>query len=403
MRGRETRASRRMRGRRPAHNREVRLGSADHLRHALCTLHAHGDVHRNQAPTTCRWRFHALSRQAGGRFCRDIVALYLCYRLAQPFMPALVWAVAGAVVTHGFVKWLGRWIKSPTLRAAAAVTVVVVALFTPAIGLVYYAAIQIGQSLQQLNPNQVLSRWQAAIDDSPRLATAWQSVSQHFDVATTAGQLTERARELVTAFISGSLYSLVQAIVAVFVLFFLYRDEGHLLASVRRMSPLTESETDRLLKRLADTVHATIFGTVVVAIIQGILGGLIFWWLGLPAPVLWGTVMALLAMIPYLGAFVVWSPAAIYLFANGDWGKALLLVGWGTVVVGLIDNLIYPILVGSRLRQHTVITFLAIVGGIALFGASGIVLGPVIASLTFFLLEVWRQSTSEGRAAEQAR
>jgi predicted PurR-regulated permease PerM len=330
-----------------------------------------------------------------------IVCLYLCYRLARPFMPALVWAVTGAVVTHGFVKWLGRWIASPNWRAAAAVTVVVIALVTPTIGLVYYAAIQIGQSLQQLNPNQVLSQWQAAIDDNQRLATAWRNVSQHFDIATTAGQLTQQAREFVTAFIAGSLYSLVQAMIAVFVLFFLYRDEGQVLANTRRMSPLTDSETDRLLKRLADTVHATIFGTVVVAIIQGILGGLIFWWLGLPAPVLWGTVMALLATIPYLGAFVVWAPAAIYLFATGDWGKGLVLVGWGTVVVGLIDNLIYPMLVGSRLRQHTVITFLAIVGGIALFGASGIVLGPVIASLTFFLLQVWRQRTSDGRAAEQ--
>jgi predicted PurR-regulated permease PerM len=351
-------------------------------------------------------------RRADGLFTRSrgklvvvsaatIVCVYLCYRLAYPFMPALVWAITGAVVTHRFVDWMGHWIRSPNWRAAIAVTIVVLVLFTPTIGLVYYAAIQIGQSLQNVEPNQLLAQWQAAIDDNPRLATMWQRVSQHLDVATTAGQLTARAREFVTAFISGSLYSLVQAIVAVFVLFFLYRDEGRVLASVRRMSPFTASETARLLTRLGDTVHATIFGTVVVAIIQGTLGGLIFWLLGLPAPVLWGTVMALLAMIPYLGAFVVWAPAALFLFANGDWGKALVLVGWGTVVVGLIDNLIYPMLVGSRLRQHTVITFLAIVGGIALFGASGIVLGPVIASLTFFLLEVWRQRTSDGRAAEQ--
>ncbi|HJQ80223.1 MAG TPA: AI-2E family transporter [Lacipirellulaceae bacterium] len=330
-----------------------------------------------------------------------IACLYLCYRLAQPFMPALVWAVTGAVITHPLVGWIGRWIESPRWRAAAAVAIVIVVLFTPAIGLVYFAAIQVGQSLENVDPNQVLAQWQEAIDDSPRLSTAWQRISQHFNVATTAEQLTERAREFVTTFVAGSMYSLLQALVAVFVLYFLYRDEGYILANVKRLSPLTENETNRLLKRLADTVHATIFGTVVVAIVQGTLGGLIFWWLGLPAPVLWGTVMALLAMIPYLGAFFVWAPAAVFLIANGDWGKGLVLVAWGTVVVGLIDNLIYPMLVGSRLRQHTVITFVAIVGGIALFGASGIVLGPVIASLTFFLLEVWRQRTSDGRAAEQ--
>jgi predicted PurR-regulated permease PerM len=104
--------------------------------------------------------------------------------------------------------------------------------------------------------------------------------------------------------------------------------------------------------------------------------------------------MAALAIIPYLGAFAVWAPAAAILFAQDQWFKALVLVAWGTIVIGLIDNLIYPMLVGNRLRQHTVITFLAIVGGISVFGASGIVLGPVVVTLTFFLLETWRRRTA---------
>jgi predicted PurR-regulated permease PerM len=156
-----------------------------------------------------------------------------------------------------------------------------------------------------------------------------------------------------------------------------------------------------LFKRLGDTIHATVFGTVMVAILQGALGGVMFWMLGLPGAVLWGTVMALLAIIPYLGAFIVWMPAAAFLATQGHWWKALILVAWGTIVVGLIDNLIYPILVGNRLRQHTVIAFLAIVGGIAVFGASGLILGPVVVSLTEFLLETWRRRTEGGDAAEE--
>ena len=99
-----------------------------------------------------------------------------------------------------------------------------------------------------------------------------------------------------------------------------------------------------------------------------------FWWLGLPAPILWGAVMGLLAIVPVLGAFVVWLPAAKFLAASGRWGKAVILLLWGTVVVGLIDNLLYPILVGKRLRLHTVPVFFAIVGGLAVFGAAGMIL-----------------------------
>ena len=100
----------------------------------------------------------------------------------------------------------------------------------------------------------------------------------------------------------------------------------------------------RLFGRTVDTVQATLYGTIAVAAIQGVLGGLIFWWLGLPTPLLWGLVMGLLALVPVLGAFVVWVPAAIFLALDGSWGKALILSTWGGIVIACVDNLLYPIL-----------------------------------------------------------
>jgi predicted PurR-regulated permease PerM len=117
---------------------------------------------------------------------------------------------------------------------------------------------------------------------------------------------------------------------------------------------------------------------------------------------LWGAVMALLSVVPVFGAFIVWIPAAIFLAATGSVGKALILTVWGTVVVGLIDNLLYPMLVGDRLRLHTAAVFVAIVGGLALFGASGLVLGPVILAVTQALIDIWRRRTRGGRTAEEA-
>jgi len=184
--------------------------------------------------------------------------------------------------------------------------------------------------------------------------------------------------------------SVLTLIVTLYLLFYFLRDREVALNWLREMSPLSSSEMDRLFDRVADTIRATFYGTVVVAVVQGTLGGLMFWWLGLPMPVFWGVVMGLLAIVPLRGAIVVWVPAAAYLALSGDWGRALILTVWGTIVVGGIDNLLYPILVKDQLSLHTVPAFISIVGGLVLFGASGLLLGPIILTLTIFFLELWR-------------
>ncbi len=123
-----------------------------------------------------------------------------------------------------------------------------------------------------------------------------------------------------------------------------------------------------------------------------------FWWLGLPAPLLWGIVMGLLAVVPVLGAFIIWIPAAIFLVLEGSGGKALLLTLWGGIVVGGIDNLLYPMLVGRRLKMHTVLAFISIVGGLIVFGPSGLILGPVIFIVTRLLLEIWSSRNAAANA-----
>jgi len=145
----------------------------------------------------------------------------------------------------------------------------------------------------------------------------------------------------------------------------------------------------RLFGDVSDTVHATLYGTLAVAVVQGTLGGLMFWWLGLPAPLLWGIVMGLLAVVPVLGAFVIWIPAALFLVLEGSEGKALLLTLWGVIVIGGIDNLLYPMWVGRRLKMHTVLTFISVVGGLIVFGPAGLILGPVVFTVTRLLLEIW--------------
>ena len=322
-----------------------------------------------------------------------IGCLYLTYLLAWPFMPALVWAVTAAVVTQPLVHWLERRIRRPRWRAAAATFIVAVVIFVPVIAMVTFAAVEISRVVQNWQPAEFDKQWQQTLGAHQNVTATWEKLTSNFDLTGAVEQFVQQIQAGATAIVSVSVYSIFQAMLTLFVLFFLYRDQQSVLDHAKQLSPLTSAETDRLLKRLEDTIHATVFGILIVAMIQGVLGGTIFWLLGLPAPVMWGTVMATLSVVPYLGSFVIWLPTAAILAFSGEWGKAIGLVSWGLIVIGLIDNLLYPMLVGTRLRQHTVIAFIAIVGGIAIFGAPGIVLGPVVISLTFFLMQTWQRRT----------
>ncbi|MEO8244298.1 MAG: AI-2E family transporter [bacterium] len=191
------------------------------------------------------------------------------------------------------------------------------------------------------------------------------------------------------AFVKVSLLQVIEVFITFYLLFYFLRDRLAAIAMIKAWLPLTSEDADHLLRRVVETVHATVYGTLAVATIQGTLGGLMFWVLGLPTPLLWGLVMSLLSIVPVLGAFVVWIPAALLLLLDGSWIRALILTAWGGIVVGSIDNILRPTFVGSRLRLHTIPAFISIVGGLVLFGAPGFILGPLAATITMLLVQFW--------------
>lgn len=140
------------------------------------------------------------------------------------------------------------------------------------------------------------------------------------------------------------------------------------------------------------------YGVVVLAVLQGVLGGLAFLVLGLPNPFVWGAVMVILSTIPVTGSFVVWVPAAVYLAATGEVGKAAVLAAWGLVVIGTVDNLLRPAVMGQKARMHELLLFFAVLGGLAVFGVTGLVLGPVLVAVTLGLIDVIRQADRPAEA-----
>ncbi|MDB5752332.1 MAG: putative permease [Ramlibacter sp.] len=169
--------------------------------------------------------------------------------------------------------------------------------------------------------------------------------------------------------------------VMLYVLYFLFRDGEKLSAGIARKIPLRPEHTRRLLKQFATVVRATVKGNVLVALVQGALGGVAFFVLGVPGAVLWGAVMALMSLLPAVGAVIVWAPVAIYFFFSGDLVRAVGLTFWGAVVIGLVDNFLRPILVGKDTRMPDYLILVATLGGLVVFGLNGFVIGPVIAAV----------------------
>jgi predicted PurR-regulated permease PerM len=204
------------------------------------------------------------------------------------------------------------------------------------------------------------------------------------------GSLNEMARQL-PAMLKSSVKALTQLPISMFCLFFFFRDRKVIGHYARSWLPLSDEDVSELTGRISDILFATILGRIVLAGIQGTLGGLMFLALGLPTPLLWALVMSFLALIPFMGAALVWGPAAVYLFLNGSLAKAVILAAWGLLVVSTIDNVLYPFLVGARIQLHPLVTFFGVIGGLALFGPSGLILGPVLLATTSALLEVCRR------------
>lgn len=329
-----------------------------------------------------------------------VIAFYICYRLVHPFLPALAWALALAVIAHPLHGWIARRIRHPNIAAGVAVFIVSVAIIAPTLFVAERLASEGAKGLETMKQESASGRWRAAIERNPSIAPALRWIEGRINVRREVQQAVADFTLRLSSLVTASVRTVIQLLITLFALFYFFRDRRAILDSLRRLVPLSEGKTEKGFASVTDTIYATIYGTLVVALVQGALGGLMFWWLGLPAPFVWGVVMALLAIVPVLGAFVVWVPAAIFLALEGNWGKAAILTGWGLVVIALIDNLLYPILVGKRLRLHTLPVFFAILGGLTLFGASGLILGPVVLAVTAALIDVWRRRTIGGRAAE---
>lgn len=220
------------------------------------------------------------------------------------------------------------------------------------------------------NATQIEEEKQSIVDDSLKEASAWLI------------DALPAAASLVADFVLG-------LFIVAFVMFYIFVDGERLVSFVRRTVALPPHQTDYILRETGNAVDAIFVGQLFSALLQGLVGGVGFWLFGVPNAFFWGAVMALLSILPIIGAFLVWLPAGLYLLAIGETTNGIMLLLWGAILVSNVDNVAKPILIGDRADIHPILVLIGILGGLIVFGPIGFIVGPLILGVLVAVLKVW--------------
>jgi predicted PurR-regulated permease PerM len=313
----------------------------------------------------------------------------LCILL--PFYGAILWASVIALLFTPLFGWLvprlkGRRTVAALLTMAVASVMVILPTVLVLAALAREAATVV-QHLQsgELNPALLLRGLFDALPDWLTSLLARVGWSE-FDVVQRklAEVLAQGSRLIATQTLSvgQDAFSLsVSLLLTVYLAFFLVRDGAAIVRAVLRAIPLADDHKQALMAQFGTVLRATVKGNVVIAVVQGVLGGLAFWVLGVGGALLWAVLMAVLSLLPAVGASLVWGPLAAWLFVTGQTGSGVALVAWGVLVVGLVDNLLRPLLVGRDTGMPDYLVLISTFGGIAVLGLNGFVVGPTVAAM----------------------
>jgi predicted PurR-regulated permease PerM len=320
--------------------------------------------------------------------------LWLIRAFLEPVFWATVFAIIFDPVKHRYLAITGG---RETWSALLTLLTIIVLVLIPLAFVGYSLSVETVHLYQRIasgridieSPLTLLERIPMATEYMERFGITKEEILSRISAA--AGTVTQYIGASVVSFTQNALRFFVALGVMLYVLFFFLRDGQRILNKIIRTLPLGDDRERELFSKFAGVSRATLKGTLVIGVVQGFIGGLLFWITGINAPVFWGTIMTVFSIIPAVGTGIVWLPAAIILLVNGSiWQGIVLLVGGG-VVISLVDNILRPILVGMDTKMPDALILLSTIGGLSMFGITGIVIGPIIAAFFLVVWEIFEQ------------
>lgn len=323
---------------------------------------------------------------------------YAAYLIFEPFLVPLAWSAIFAIFFFPLHKKLLRRFR-PTLAALISTLLVTLLLIVPALLVLWHTTKEALDAASRLQ--DALLKPDAAL---PTHALEWvrSQLPQSMRDTDFSAPL-RQAAEKIAAFLAGKLGALLKNLVAFFVdlfillfsLFFVFRDGESIVRGVRHLLPFDAAIQDDVMNESRDLIFASVAVGLLVAAVQGALGGLAFGFTGIPTPLFWGVVMAFFSLVPVVGSALIWVPAALWLGFTGHWGKGIVVVVICGGVAGVADNIIRPLLLRNRTRLNELLLFLSVIGGLQVFGLVGLVIGPTIIAAALGVFRVYMEHRDE--------
>ena len=324
------------------------------------------------------------------------------FAMIRYFLMAIVLAAIFSALAMPLFNRFERWLKGhKSLSAAMTMFTLLLIVFLPLLALLGVVASQ-AVRISRIAVPWVQQQFQepASFNQQLRSLPFYSELELYReDILQKAGTLASQAGSMLFSSISSFTYTALNDLFLLFIflytMFFFLRDGKELLEKVLSSFPLTATDQHRLLEKFHSVTRATLKGTMVVGIVQGSLAGLALHFAGIDSAIFWGTIMSVLSILPVLGSAIVWLPAVIYLGATGQYPQAIGVLLFCTLVVGQIDNIIRPALVGRDTQMHELLIFFGTLGGIGLFGVFGFILGPIVSALFMTVWEMYGETFRE--------
>ena len=341
------------------------------------------------------------------------VVFYLFYQLIVPFFAPMAWAAVFAILFFPLYERVLALIKSKGLSSLLVCILIIILIIGPVTYLFVALVSEAANAVTKVNAMIKSGELEQLLAfDFPWFDSVKEKLSQYYDLSKiNLDEIVKQSIESVSGVILNQTSWLITNttrlvfyfVLMIFTMYYFFKDGELIIHKTKRLMPLTENQISVTFKQLHDVVQATMYGGVVVALIQGLIGGILFACMGIPSPVFWGAIMAFLSVIPYVGAFIIYIPAGISLIIGGSYVKGIIVIVIGSVVISQIDNILRPFLISGRTSIHPLILFFAILGGIYIFGLLGIVLGPLIAAVFITLLKIFEFKLHPETEADLAR
>jgi len=317
-----------------------------------------------------------------------ILLAYLVYSVFEPFLVALAWAAVLVIFSYPAFKWLERrWGR--TKAAAASTFGVTLILIVPSLlvmGAFVREGVNAAQSLQNgmanghftwVNDLWARIQYRFAQESPVDLATLL-----HKYAAEAAGYLAEQLGNI----LRNTAVFLFHLAVAILAMFYLFRDGEAMILRLREVLPFEEEHREKMLREVRELITATVTSSLAAAVADGLLGGLAFALTGIVSPLFWGVMMGFCSLVPVVGSAIIWVPASIALMVEGHLAHGILLAVICVVIVSVVDNVLRPMLISGRAEMGGLVIFISVLGGIAVFGMLGVVLGPIVVAIAAGML-----------------